>query len=240
MVISRMHYEIKVGYNKLNSNHKPDLLPAQIDDVINKASDDYVEIFYSGNNSKEYKLGFEVTQQRVDMLSTLVVPEKSISPTLVRTNVYKASTTLTPSYRHFLRGWVIATGCPQQIPITIVRHNDLDKMLLDSNQKPSLKWKRCLGTFKQDGLYLYTDYVITSVVIEYLSNPVKVYSGGYDSLEYLQGDLTAPNTGDPIVNSNLPEQHHYILVDMAIQHLARVLEDGQKLNLQKEGLLSKI
>lgn len=240
MVISRMHYEIKVRYNKLNSNHKPDLLPAQLDDAINKASDDYLEIFYSGNNTKEYRLGFEVTQQRSDMLSPLVIPEKQLTPTLVRTNLYKVSTTITPSYRHFLRGWVIATGCSYRIPITIVRHNDLDKMLIDENQKPSLKWKRCLGVFKNDGLYLYTDYTITSVFIEYLTSPVKVFSGGYDSLEYLQGNTSAYKIGDPIVHSNLPEPFHDLLVDMTVQYLARILEDTNKLSLQKEGILSKI
>ena len=239
MVISRLHYEIKFRYNKLNSNHKPDLLPAQIDDAINKASDDYVEIFYSGNNTKEYRLGFEVTQQRDDMLSTLVVPEKTLAPTLVRTNLYKVSTNITPSYRHFLKGTVVATGCSNTIPITIVRHNDLDNLLADTNQKPSLKWCRCLGVFKSDGLYLYTDYVITSVIIEYLSNPVKVFSGNYDSLEYISGDTSAYKIGDPIVQSNLPSTFHDLLVDMTVQYLARTLEDTNKFNLQKEQILSK-
>jgi len=240
MVISRLHYEIKFRYNKLNSNHKADLLPAQIDDAINKASDDYVEIFYSGNNTKEYRLGFEVTQQRVDMLSTLVVPEKQLVPTLVRTNLYKVSTTITPAYRHFLRGWVVSNGCSTRIPITIVRHNDLDNKLKDDNQKPSLMWQRCLGVFKSDGLYLYTDYTITDVYIEYLTNPVKVFSSGYDSLEYIQGDTSAYKTADPIVNSNLPNQFHDLLVDMTVQYLARTLEDTNKFNLQKEQILSKI
>ena len=49
---------------------------------------------------------------------------------------------------------------------------------------------RCLGSFKNDGLYLYTDFTISDVVIEYLTNPVKFFRG-YDSLEYLQGDTTA-------------------------------------------------
>ena len=242
MVISRMHYEIKFRYNKLNSNHKEDFFPQELDDAINKVTDDYVEIFYSGNSYKEYKFGFEVTQQRMDMLSTLVVPEKTVSPTLVRTNLYKiATSTLVPSYRHYLNsGWVIAEGCSDRIPITIIRHNDLNKKLLDDYQNPSLQWRRCLGVFKSDGLYLYTDYVITSVIIEYLKNPVKVYSGGYDSLEYIQGDTSAYHTGDPIVNSDLPVQYHDILVDMVVQYLSRLHEDTNKFNLSKEQVLSKV
>ncbi len=237
MVISRLHYEIKFRWNKMNSNHKIDFYPEDLDDAINKASHDYVEIFYSGNNTKEYKLGFEVTQQRVDMLSSLVVPETSLTPTLVRTNLYKC--TLPENYRHFLRGNVTATGCTNRIPITIIRHNDLDKKLADYNQRPSLRWNICLGVIKEDGLYLYTDYVITGVSIEYLRNPVKVYSGNYESLEHIAGDTDAYNTGDPAVESDIPETFHDLLVDMTVQYLSRILEDPNKFNLSKEQVLSK-
>ena len=210
-----------------------------MDDAINKAQDDYVEIFYTANNSKQYRVGFEVTQQRIDMLSSLVVTDKSITPTFISTGKYSLNlNTVSPKYRHFVNGYIVQDSC--RIPITIVRHNDLDNKLRDDNQKPSFKWQRCLGTFKNDGLYLYTDYVITSVVIEYLSNPVKVFSGGYDSLEYIQGDTSAYKSADAIVNSNLPVPYHDLLVDMTVQYLSRVLEDGEKFNLQKEQVLSKI
>lgn len=239
MIISRMHYEIKFRWNKMNSNHKIDFPKEELDDAINKASDDYVEIFYSGNNSKEYKLGFEVTQQRVDMLSSLVIPDQAISPTVVTANkLYKVDlSVLDPKYKHFIRGSVISPGCSKAIPITIVRHNDLDYKLRDENQKPNLKWNRCLGLFKTDGLYLYSDYVISNVFIEYVSVPVKVFSGGYDSLEYLAGDTSAYNIASPIVDSNIPE--HDLLVDMTVQYLSRTLEDTNKFTLLKEQILSK-
>ena len=59
MTIDRIHQEIKARWNKLNSNHKPDFSPAYLDDCINKSQEDFVDIFYSGNNSKQYKFGFE-------------------------------------------------------------------------------------------------------------------------------------------------------------------------------------
>lgn len=238
MNISRMRQEIKLRYNKLNSNHKPDLPDAYLDDFINDAINEYVEIFYSGNNLKKYKFGFEVTQQRIDMLSNLVVPLKSIVANKVTTGVYKFNlNTLTPKYKHFLRGIIKPNVCNYQIPINIVTHNNLDKKLKNENTKPNNKWLRCLGTFKSEGndsaLYLYVDSTITSntldVELEYLRQPTKVFSGGYDSLEFITGDTSAYKSADAPVNSEI--LYPTVVVDIVVQNLARVLEDPNKLSL---------
>lgn len=243
MTIERIHQEIKFRWNKLNSNHKKDFFPGTLDDIVNKATDDYVEIFYSGNNSKEYKFGFEVTQQRIDMLQSLVVPLVAHPATLVSTDFYRVNiSSLVPKYRHFLRAYVVPVECPtKKIPVAITRINDLDTKLADANTQPSLVWNRCLGSFKNNNLELYTKgYTITEVKIEYLRNPIKVFSGGYDSLEFINGDTTSYKIGDPTVTSDLPEQHHDLLVDMAVAYIARALEDVNKLNLQKEQILNKV
>lgn len=243
MTIERIHQEIKFRWNKLNSNHKKDFNSAVLDDAINKASDDFVEIFYSGNNSKEYKFGFEVTQQRMDMLQTLIVPAVSKAATLVSTGLYRVDiSTLVPKYRHFLRAYVVPVECPtKRIPVTITRINDLDTKLADANTQPSLTWNRCLGSIKNNNLELHTkDYTITEVKIEYLRNPVKVFYGGYNSLEFEKGDLTAYSSASPKVTSDLPEQFHDLLVDMVVAYIARALEDVNKLNLQKDQILTKV
>ena len=243
MTIDRIHYEFKFRWSKVNSNHKKDFPSAQIDDAINKTIDDYVEIFYSGNNSKEYKFGFETTQQRIDMLQTLVVPETSYNTTFVNTDRYRINlSTLNPTYRHFLRAYVIPVECPtKQIPVTIVRINDLDTKLMDTNTQPSLLWNRCLGTFKNNTLELYTKgYTITAVKIEYLRNPSKVFFGGYNTLEFNNGDNNAYDTTSPKVTSNIPEQYHDLLVDMTVKYVSRTLEDINKVNLIKEQILNKV
>lgn len=243
MTIDRLHQEFKFRWNKVNSNHKKDFPAAFIDDAFNKATDDYIEIFYSGNNSKEYKFGFEATQQRVDMLQTLVVPESSYVVTLVSTGKYSVSlATFNPKYRHFLRGFVVPVECStKRIPVSLVRLNDLDTKLADANTQPSLLWSRCLGSIKNNTLELYTKgFTIPTVTVEYLRNPVKVFSGGYDSLEYINGDLTAYKSIDAKVTSDLPEQYHDVLVDMTVQYVSRVLEDTNKFQLQKELILNKV
>jgi hypothetical protein len=246
MTIDKMRQEIKLRWNKINSNHKKDLPDAYLDDIINNAINDYVEIFYSGNNFKRYKFGFEVTQQRIDMLSTLVVPHKLIAPTLVSPQIYKFDlSTLSPSYKHLLRGHVIATNCNnRKIKIDLIRHNDYDHKIIDDNTKPSLTWRRCLGLIKSDGsvgssLYLYTDenFAATSVEIEYIRKPRKVFSSNYNSLEYINGDLTAYNNTDSKVDCDLPEDYHTLVVDMTVQLIAGILEDNNKYQIIEEKLL---
>jgi len=248
MVIGRMRQEIKLRWNKINSNHKKDLPDAYLDDIINDAINEYVEIFYNGSNPKEYNLGFEINQQRIDMLSTLVVPHKSVSANLVSPSIYKINfSSLTPKYRHFLRGSILVPNCDDLvIPIDILRHNDLDIKLRDYNTKPSLVWKRCLGAIKQDSsasipnsaLFLYVPEEITSSTItcdiEYLRKPVKVFSGGYDSLEYILGDTTAYSSSSSSVNCDLPEDFHTVVVDIAVQNIARILEDNNRNQISEE------
>ncbi len=245
MTTDRLRFEIKLRWNKLNSNHKKDFYDSYLDDILNNAVHDYVEMFYTGSNPNKYNIGFEVTQQRIDMLSTLVVPSQTVVGVLVEPNVYKFDlSTLDPAYKHFLRGSVIVESCDNlKIPITIVRHNDLDVKLISENTKPSLKWKRCLGTFKQEGtgtaLYIYTDsnFTATTFELEYLRKPAKIFSGTYDTLEYTYGDLTAPSNGDPAIQCDLPEDYHTILVEIAVQIIARILQDPNTLTLSEDKLL---
>ena len=242
MTIERIHQEIKTRWNKLDSNHKKNLPTPLIDDCINKATDDFIEIFYAGS-PKNYRLGFEVTQQRIDMLQSLVVPEKSYPVTLSSIDVYTLDlNTLDPKYRHFLRAYVIPTNCPsKKIPITIIRSNDLDVKLIDHNTKPSLTWNRCLGSIKNNNLVLYTNnYQLDNVVFEYLRQPAKVFFGGYDTVEYMAGDTSAYNQTSPQVTSDLHESYHDLLIDLTVQYIARILEDNNKLQLQQDQILNKV
>lgn len=244
MTIDRMHQEIKLRWNKLNSNHKKDFPPALLDDIINKVTDDYIEIFYSGSNNKPfYKFGFETTQSRIDMLQSFVVPEKDLATSNPSFNRYISDlSSLDPKYRHFLRGFVIPEECTSKtIPITIVRLNDLDEKLKDANTQPSLKWNRCLATFKDNLLDIRTgDYTIDGIKIEYLRFPIKVFSGDYDSLEYISGDMSAYNTLSPKVDSDVPEQYHDLLVDMAVQFISVILGDNNLYQLNTKNILDKV
>lgn len=242
MTIDRLHQEIKFRLNKLNSNHVRDLPAAYIDDAINKVSLDFVEIFYSGNNSKQYKFGFEVTQQRIDMLQTLVIPDKVLTSSsgTITNKKYIFDLPTSPKYMHFLRGVATNAACPdKELTVYITRHNDLSQKLIDINTQPSLAWNRVLGVIRSNKLEIYTKgFSVNSLLIDYITPPTKVFFSGYNTLESpSEGGYISAN---PKITSNLPEQYHDLLVDLVVQYLALTLQDNNLVALLQNQTVSKI
>ena len=64
----------------------------------------------------------------------------------------------------------------------------------------------------------------------------KVYYGGYDTLEYTLGDTTFPNIGDPVINSEFPKISHSSIVEVAVQLIARSLEDVNAIQITEDKL----
>lgn len=257
--IRELHYEFKLQYNKLDSNHKKDLSPLEIDSLLNYAQWEYIEIFYSGENVKKYKLGFEVTQQRIDMLSNLVIGKKQ--PSLIPDNIlanncyeFYLDTTegqLVEEYIHFVRASV-QTNCGV-INVEVERHNDLNMLLCDTYKKPSKKWKRLIAVIEastnpnvESSLYVYSedDFIIESLNLEYLKKPRDVFFGGYNSVKY--NDCISKGIGIPTcqsqfyfstttpVDSEISSNYQYMLVNIATQEIARRLEDINRFQLKQE------
>lgn len=239
MTIQRMHHELKLRGNKIDSSHFKDLPTAFLDDFLNDAQIEFKEICYSGRNDKRYRLGFEITQQRMDLLMDLVVLNQAVTPTVFATNIYKIDLTNLSNYDHFLNG-TVTTSCGT-IPITIVTHNDLDEILKSENRKPSAIWKRCIGVFGNSTdnlLLLYTggEFTITSATINYLKQPRRVFFGSYDSLEYVNGDVTAPSALTSPIDSEFTNQTAAsLIVDIAVQSIyGRSLENPNALQLTED------
>jgi len=258
MIIREIHWEVKQRYNKLDSNFKKDLTPMEIDALIWDVVVDYVDIFYSGNNSKQYKFGFEVTQQRIDMLSSLVISkplQPSLTPDSISDDKYEFYLSeegqLVAPYFHLIRAYA-TTDCGI-VNVKIERHNDLNYVLEDAYRKPSRKWKRLVGVIEsstnslvESSLYVHSEpgFVITSLDLEFIKCPVRPYFGGYNSIEYNNCVATSgascttnfDNVSLPTLarTIDIPSKYHPIVVDMAVQELSRRLEDGNRFGLRKE------
>jgi len=257
MDIRRMHWEFKERINKLDSSHKKDLSDVEIDAILNDMQHAYIEIFYSGNNYKKYKIGFEVTQQRIDMLSTVVIgqPEQSLilpSTSDLNLNIYEFDfNDLKYKYKHLLRAYYIDPSCGL-FEIKIEQHDDINKVITDEFRGPSLVWKRLIGNIKsssnvstESSLYIYTNGVIDisgGIYIEYIKQPQDVFLGTYDSFEYVNciddGGTNCElqynvSSGSPTgtISSELPQDYHTLLIDLAVQEYARRLEDVNRYNL---------
>ena len=121
----------------------------------------------------------------------------------------------------------------------------------DPHRRPSDKWKRKVAVIEQStnasvekSLFVYSESAVDNISLEYLRKPIEVYFGGYDSVEY----TNCINTGgtnctqyyhfsgipsDP-VDCDLPESYHNLVVDIAVQEFARILEDGNRFNLTQD------
>lgn len=246
--IKKVHTKFKFDYNKLDSNHKQDFVPAYIDLIINSAVLEFVQVIYSGNSGKMNKYGFEVTQNRIDMLSELVInDEPKRTPSELRTGVFEYPLRwLNEDYLHHIRSY-IDTDCGP-INLKIVQHDDMNRILNDEFQRPNRGWKRIPANFARSSsgegrsLYIYTNdlFDVSDVQFEYIKKPNKVFFGNYDTIEYCSGDLNFPNKETDPINLDLPEEYLDYIVDIAVKNVSLNLDDYNQFMKRYETFLTKI
>lgn len=225
--IERLHHQIKFEYNKLNSNHKPDILPAHLDDLVYQAILDYIEMFYSGNQQSIVKYGFEQTQNRIDMLASFVYDYEltDIINTGTEFNINYYNFELPKDYLHYVRA-IAHSDCGNSL-INILQHKDLSYNLQYNN--PSIKWNSVVGVLKSSnstyGLTVYSNDKIDKVSGQYIKIPLKPFSGNYNTLEFINGDTSYPNINSNIVHPNIPIQLCNDIVRIAVINLSDILHD---------------
>lgn len=108
----------------------------QIDDVLNEAQLLLVESLYSGKPIQGFPFGFEVTQQRSDMLSVLTVgsnEQPPLTPLMSSNNVYEYNLSgLVYPYMHTIRLFISDGNCTP-FEVIMVDHDDLNKYLRSDN-----------------------------------------------------------------------------------------------------------
>lgn len=223
MIISRIHQEVKSSVQKLDSNNYQDVVPEIMDDIINFVQNRFVEDAAFGQNHSGYNYGFEIDTQRLDMLQSLVVSTilPVVSTTVIASDCILHTFNLPADYRHYVR-LNYTTDCKFQ-PIHIVQHGQLNTLLKNDLTKPSIIWERALGAIQNNQLLIYAPETFSNLNIEYIKNPKPVFFGGYDTLEFSEGDVTAYNTTTLPITSELPEAYHYLLVDLCAQEIYKRL-----------------
>lgn len=233
--IKKIHELFKIKSNKLDSNAQADLPPAFIDLLIWEALNEYVDIFYTGSD-KQLKLGFESTQKRTDMLKDFVVSypqEPYLSPTSPTYSLNGTIVTifnlasLSKIYKHFLRGTVL-NECNKRLKLSIEKNDHLDYKLGDEFAKPSSKWGTTLGIIEKDILKVYSDVPLQNLEISYIKRPDKPFFGGYNTLEFINGDSTAPSVSSAAVHIELNDTYSNILTDIMVANMAAYIGDYNK------------
>lgn len=83
MRIDQMHYNFKMELDRVASNDRPDLMPWEIDEYLNKAILKFVKLRYNYNDS--IKSGFETNQERIEELSSLHIKSPELQPAIIPT-----------------------------------------------------------------------------------------------------------------------------------------------------------
>lgn len=242
MTIDLWHYNFKLRYNKIDSQHKKDFNPAEIDEILNDAISIWREQQYSGNNEK--KTSAEVLQQQIDTLSSLLIQfpvQPKIPANLVTEGVYEfpLSTTkgLVYPYLHMMRPFGKIKGCDEKIKVEIVQHDDLSFVLTDPHRKPSNGFfKRLVATFGKSSIsgietsfFVYTDgFEVDGLYPEYYKKPNIVSIGGYKDIN---GILKTK------VECDLPESYHTKIIDIAVSEADRIVRDQYGLQADSQKLL---
>jgi len=236
--IDFLHFKLEQGYNKLSNNHQKYLTDVEKDEVLNTAIFEYLEIFIHGRNPKNFNIGFEVTQQRIDMLHTLVVsypefPKQGL--TLFDDKIFYYE--FPQDYRSYRSARVFEAECDIAYDVNIEQHGDLATSRRSFHKRTSKRFQYIIGTIRNNRLYLYAEDELSPSKLEltYIRKPSKVCKGTYPSLENRNRDNPPFQLKQ---DCDLPEEYVDIIVSIAVQELARRFSDGNTKNIQTDKLIN--
>lgn len=224
MQLERFHWLIEQEWNMNSNSHRRYLTDLEKDELINQSVFDYIEIFAHGHNPKGFDLGFEVTQQMIDMLDTLVEgypDEPMLSPEDIGDGYYKFDFANTSKpFKSYVSSSIKIRGCSYTIGINPEQHGDMNKVKASYHRRPSKMWKNIPAVQRKDTLIVYADDLIpVGLQLTYIRKPKRVALGTYTDVP------TAENPTPAILNRqeiDLPEDYHHLLLRIVIQNLYRI------------------
>ena len=209
MIIEELHWAFDSEVDKLNNGHIYNLTDPEKDRLLNIAIKDYVEIFFNGTNPKQYRLGFEINKQRIEMLDSLIR-----ETTLIRESNYFALPELS---------YVIDVDaknlCGDELYVDIIKSSVHNNSEYVSNPLiGQLMLTRVNGKLKIKGEYPSSQ--LTRLGLTYLAIPNEVCLGTYEDIS----NIGSPQLKNK-VECNLNERYHYLIPIMAAQEFYRINGD---------------
>ena len=238
--VEELHSKFEMAYNRQANNQRRYLNDVEKDELLNYAVFEYVELFTTGVNKNNWNIGFEVTQQRIDMLEPLVksYPEEPSLNLSVIDGIYIADLTKTAfPLKSFHGAYISISECSDRINVDIDQHQDLNTARQNTHRKSSRAWKRCIGTIRNKKLFLYPDGTMTplAVYLTYIKQPDKIALGTYPALQ----DKDIPNAQNLTkTDSDLPAQYIDIVVAIAVQEAHRRFSNYNDLQVNSQKITS--
>lgn len=234
--VEELHSKFEMAYNRQANNQRRYLNDVEKDELLNYAVFEYVELFTTGVNKNNWNIGFEVTQQRIDMLEPLVksYPEEPSLNLSVIDGIYIADLTKTAfPLKSFHGAYISISECTDRINVDIDQHQDLNTARQNTHRKSSRAWKRCIGTIRNKKLFLYPDGTMTPLraFLTYIKQPDKIALGTYPALQ----DKDIPNAQNLTkTDSDLPAQYIDIVVAIAVQEAHRRFSNYNDLQVNSQ------
>lgn len=154
MRIDQMHYNFELELDRIASNDRPDFMPWEIDEYLNKAIMRFIKTRYG---LAANKTGFETNQKRIDELASLHIKSPEVQPPITplpvgngrwEVRLSSLGNNIRGQYFRYLfltaAEVVIKKGeCTKKIRHTAWQTDDRKL----SQTEPSWKWNRILANF---------------------------------------------------------------------------------------------
>jgi hypothetical protein len=259
MRIEEMHYDFDIKVDKVDSLTNRNFNAAQKDWLINEAIWVYLKTSYGITNPQ--RVGFEVTEQRIQDLKNLHIKSPNPQPALTPINLGSGQFEADLSglrYEHLyvtrLRADISKGNCTKNVNIDTTQTDDLNDALLDPFNKPRFESGDLLGVYGKSNnastttnnlygagsLFLYTDstFNVDNVYVDYLKYPNRVWLGTYD----LTNDLRTKSVNntyvyqsgtDGPVHCDLNAHTHNEIIDIAVMLASQLIEDPNLIQLNR-------
>lgn len=181
MTITQMQQEFKLRYDKLDALLLPNILPTEIDLLLNQAQDRFVKQRYGKTNAK--KESFEETQKRLDDLKSLtrnvVITPLAYSVDNIDTNA--RFFVLPIDYWFIIQERVDVTylGCDgisitELVEVRPIEHNEFSKVIKDPFKKPNTSKVLRLMENGNVELIFASTVTLNSYRLRYIKEPIRM------------------------------------------------------------------
>lgn len=233
MTVSELHTRFKIKFDKIDSFNSPELSPEQIDEMLNIAQEELINMIG--------RKGFEKDQDYMDYVNNITIPYSTTNFTTTSLNKPNGVFIDLPSdYRTCLLEYVdiTYTDCNNTTqtktvevkPISRDRYNTIVRDPFNKPGKHTVQNKvvRLSSSVKQRGvndtfeLIPGSDLTITKYYIDYIRQPQKIKYG------------TAYATPSTDVNCELSIKAQEKIVDLAVDEALKILGLTERYTINKQ------
>jgi hypothetical protein len=205
MLVQDMHYDLKMKFNKVDSQKNRNLRVQEIDWLLNEAEQIFVKLVAYPRMFTH--LGFEVNQRSIEDIRNIIEKE-IITPT-------DLVVSFPQNYEYFLKGQaLISKGkCfKKKASFIPIQYDDAESSTFHSS---SFEWREIIGRFNSQGIKLLVeDFQVDSFTLFYLRKRNYIcYPGGLASGSYTlpSGIILSENQ-----SCELADITHTEIVDIAV------------------------